>query len=535
MTRLLPLVAFAVAALNGAVNGAATSGSVSGINENDQLFDHNNDVRFRASHQQPSHRHRHRSLDVDNGWSRDTTNDTQDNEEYGSKLEDHPDPNDEHYDGMIYVGQHDEKGRRVGFEHGDNGIRYIFGTSFDKSHKEIEEKDLAHHPLQPVHDLPDHEREQILMDRRHGKVLTDPKTGQVLHPKPFGHIEEHPLDGGAVPPKIVHVDPFFLDATPVTNKEFGKFVRSTYYTTEAEKYGWSFVLESMVDPADLTPPANDESDHERDPEAEHWIAVPGAYWRRPEGPSSSYKYRENHPVVHVSHRDAAEYCKWAGKRLPGEREWEAAARAGHYGPSNRTLYTWGDDDSWDVAAQHANLWGPGTFPHVNQAQDGFRATSPVGHYPANVLGFYDMTGNVWEWQRGGKHKARIVRGGSFVDSLDGSINHAATLGARSTLHATTSTSNVGFRCAKAPHRRTEYHYVYHDEAMHGQLAVEDEFGKRDVLPQQGWEDQFWLDEDEDEVPEETQNDVEYKWEDEPQTGRQKRKVVKRREAFSNEL
>jgi len=220
------------------------------------------------------------------------------------------------------------------------------------------------------------------------------------------------------------------------------------------------------------------------------VIVPGAYWRRPEGPQSSYKHREEHPVVHVSHRDAAEYCQWKGKRLPGEWEWEAAARSGHYGPFNRTIYSWGDDDTWEMADKHANLWGPGSFPTENNASDGWRGTSPVKTYPPNKLGFYDMTGNVWEWQRGGRHKSRILRGASFTDSLTGNYNHAATLGARATLHATSSAANIGFRCAKAVTRRTEYHYVYHDEEIHGKLAIEDEFKSIHRVPQRGWEDRF---------------------------------------------
>jgi formylglycine-generating enzyme required for sulfatase activity len=460
-----------------------------------------------------------------NEQSSSNNNSNNNNEEWGANLEDHPDPNDEHYDGMIYVGKHDERtGRRLGFDT-DNGIRYIFGTSFDETHKQIEEKDLLEHPLRPVHDIPEHEREKVLKERRH-KALSPDEKGKI-QPKPFGHVDVHPLDGGVVPPKVVHVEPFFLDETPVTNKEFGKFVRATYYETEAEKYGWSFVLESMVDPETRAEMQQDD-EHETDPEAEHWVAVKGAYWRRPEGPKSSYKYRENHPVVHVSHRDAAEYCKWVGKRLPGEWEWEAAARAGHYGPSNRTLFAWGDeDDNWELASKHANLWGPGAFPFENDGLDGYRGTSQVKYYPPNALGFYDMTGNVWEWQRGGKHKARIVRGGSFVDSLNGTVNHAATLGARSTIHATTTTANVGFRCAKAPKRRTEYHYVYHDEELHGQLAIEDQFGKRDTIPQLGWEDQYIFDDEEEELDDEELPEIE-------QT-RKKKKVLKKRERYSNEL
>ena len=179
-----------------------------------------------------------------------------------------------------------------------------------------------------------------------------------------------------------------------------------------------------------------------------------------------------------------------------------------------------------MAKKHANLWGHGKFPWENLAEDGWRGTSPVKQFPPNVYGFYDMTGNVWEWMRGGKHKDRIVRGGSYVDSLDGSFNHAATLGARSTLHGTTSTGNVGFRCAKAPKRRTEYHWQYHDEESHGQLAIEDEFGKQHMVSQQGWEDQYARDEDElNGDDDEFQNSER----------RKKRKVIKQHTKRSNEL
>jgi len=71
----------------------------------------------------------------------------------------------------------------------------------------------------------------------------------------------HPLDGGVVPPKVVHLDPFFMDAAPVTNKEFGKFVRAIYYDTEAEHFGWSFVLSSFVPKTEIL------ENSDKDPEA----------------------------------------------------------------------------------------------------------------------------------------------------------------------------------------------------------------------------------------------------------------------------
>ena len=436
--------------------------------------------------------------------------------EYGSGLDPHPDPNEEDYPGMIYMGAKATDGSSETYRithDKPNGIKYIFGTSFDSTHKNIEEKDLIIHTGH-VEDMPK-TREQIISER-HGQVSPD-------GPKPFGHVDEHELDGGVNPPKVVHVDPFFLDEALVTNKEFGVFVRSIYYKTEAENFGWSFVLSSFL------PNAEDLHMREKDPEAEHWVAVDGAYWREPEGPGSSYKFRENHPVVHVSHRDAAEFCKWKGKRLPGEWEWEAAARAGHYGPNNRTLYSWGEEDDVAVAKGYANLWGEGEFPWENLGEDGWRGTSPIKTYPANAFGFYDMTGNVWEWMRGGKHKNRIVRGGSYVDSLDGSYNHAATLGARSTLHGTTSTGNVGFRCAKAPKRRTEYHYKLHDETVSGQLAIEDEFGKQHMIPHRDWEEENSV------LVPNNEDDDQDEFEDAEASQVKKRKVVMQRTRRSNEL
>jgi len=422
----------------------------------------------------------------------------------------HPDPNEEDYPGMVYFGRHEDE-IRLGF-HADNTVRYIFGTGYDDSHHDVEQEELQHLHVHPS-ELPDRThiktRDQVIQD------MKDTNTTAKL--KPFGHVDMHPLDGGVTPCRAAVVDPFFLDAYLVTNSEFSKFVAATYYETEAEQFGWSFVLSSFAT----------SSGEELDPAAPDWVAVNGATWRSPEGPGSTYAQRLNHPVVHVSHRDAAEYCHWKQKRLPGEREWEAAARyhqwnatSHHY--TNRTLFAWGDDPTdWETANLHANLWGAKPFPNSNDAADGWRGTSPVGIYPP-TSGIYDLTGNVWEWMRGGKHKARIVRGGSYVDSLDGSYNLAATLGTRDTAHATTTTGNVGFRCAKSPKRRVEHHWKWHDEEEEGMLAVEDMYGNRRTVKGS------WSGDDDDELSEaddDILSDSRYK----------KKKVVMKRERLSSEL
>lgn len=436
--------------------------------------------------------------------------------------EPHPDPNEEGHPNMIYIGRKDGDGKRIGFDV-DNGIKYIFGTGFDETHKEIEEEDLHHEHYGPdsEHDVPNRQRgmtrEQVLHEKRKGKL--DLSKG----PKPYGWFEEHPLDGGAVPPRVAHIDPFFIDEAPVTNKEYGKFVRATYYETEAEKFGWSFVLNSFL------PNAEELESAEVDPGAEDWVAVDKAYWRNPEGSGTSYKYRENHPVTHVSHKDAAEYCKWVGKRLPGEREWEAAARAGHWGPTNRTLYMWGENQTVEASKEYANLWGDGAFPWENKAEDGWRATSPVKAFKPNAFGLYDMTGNVWEWVRGGKHKKRIVRGASYVDSFDGSFNHAATLGARATLHGTTTTGNVGFRCVKAPKRKLEYHWVYEGQPSGAELVIEGADGTP-RYPQQS--DGGYKDYDDDEFDEIVHDDP---TKPHPHETRPRKRVVKPRTRRSDEL
>jgi formylglycine-generating enzyme len=394
----------------------------------------------------------------------------------------HPDLNDVNHNGMIFVGRHcHETNRRLSADH-DNRIKYWFGTSFDESHKNATGPDNI---SQHNEDLPK-SRAQVLHERQLQNRTQD-------GPVPFGYRATHPLDGGVTPVELVAVEPFWLDETPVTVGAFSKFVSATYHETEAEKFGWSFVFRDAV--------VDDPDQYESDPGAPHWLAVPGATWRNPSGGESATPriYHPHHPVTHVSHRDAAAYCEWQGKRLPGEREWEAAAR--HAGdihtdePHARTMYIWGDDAAdKGLARRRANILGNGT--------------TPVKKYPPNPIGIYDLTGNVWEWQRGGKKDARIVRGGSFIDSLDGSSHHAATLGARATLHGTTTAQNVGFRCAKAVPRRLEHHWTWHDEETDGPLHPDH------IFHDDGEED----DEDADDV-----------------STKRKKKVVYKRETFSDEL
>jgi formylglycine-generating enzyme len=128
----------------------------------------------------------------------------------------------------------------------------------------------------------------------------------------------------------------------------------------------------------------------RDP-SQWWTYSAGACWRHPLGQDSSIDGLEDHPVVHVSHRDAEAYATWAGKLLPTEAEWEYAARGG----IEDADYAWGNELA-PGGAMLANYW-QGLFPFANQMLDGWERTSPVGSFPPNGFGLVDMIGNVWEW------------------------------------------------------------------------------------------------------------------------------------------
>jgi formylglycine-generating enzyme required for sulfatase activity len=194
------------------------------------------------------------------------------------------------------------------------------------------------------------------------------------------------------PAHRVSVDGFRMDATAVTNAEFAAFVEATGYTTVAER---------PLDPTDFpgAPPENlvpgslvftpTAGPVDLRHLSQWWTWTPGAFWKHPEGPRSSLAGRERHPVVHVAFEDAEAYAAWSGKELPTEAQWELAARAGLDGAT----YTWGDTPE-EEGQKLANYWH-GDFPW--RADPGYGTTAPVGSYPPNAFGLYDMAGNVWEW------------------------------------------------------------------------------------------------------------------------------------------
>jgi formylglycine-generating enzyme required for sulfatase activity len=286
------------------------------------------------------------------------------------------------------------------------------------------------------------------------------------------------------PPHRVRVAGFWIDATEVTNAQFRAFVEATGYVTTAEKAPSVEEIMKQVPPGTPPPPKEalvpgalvfrptpgpvaDLRDY-----SQWWRWTPGADWRHPEGPGSTIEGKDDHPVVHVSWDDAVAYCRWAGKRLPTEAEWEFAARGGLEGKP----YTWGDEPPSDTKV-FANTW-QGVFPSGNTTADGFERTAPVRSFKPNGYGLYDMAGNVWEWcsdwydrdlyrERAGRVIAddptgperssdpnrpftplRVQRGGSFLchDSYCGRYRPSARQGCS----PDTGMSHVGFRCVTTP-------------------------------------------------------------------------------------
>ena len=276
------------------------------------------------------------------------------------------------------------------------------------------------------------------------------------------------------PAHQVRLDPFKIDIYQVTNRQFQMFVRETHYETTAEQLGWSYIFRA---------------------ERKEWVRMVGVNWKNPSG-NTPYAGLESGavtamldlPVVHVSWDDAQAFCRWAKKRLPTEAEWEYAAKGG----ALDAPYPWGKFRQMD-GKYFANYW-QGRFPDENSAADGFLGLAPVGSFPANPYGLFDVGGNVWEWcsdryaadyyrrcpldnptgptaeegetmtvarltlrKNNGQYVGetiggtdtiplRVIRGGSFLSAENTDAGYRTA--ARGSQPQSLSFQDVGFRCAK---------------------------------------------------------------------------------------
>ncbi len=289
------------------------------------------------------------------------------------------------------------------------------------------------------------------------------------------------------PAHRVKVDGFWMEVHDVTNAEFARFVAATGYKTIAERpIDWGDLKKQL--PAGTPRPPEDKlrpgslvftpPDHPVDLNdmSQWWTWTIGADWRHPQGPGSSIKGKDDYPVVQVAWDDAVAYAKWAGQRLPTEAEWEYAARGGS---KVNTRFWWGDEFR-PGGKSMANTWD-GDFPYHNTAEDGYPRLPPVGKFPANGYGLYDMAGNVWQWTADiyradahalaldaakGTHGCcvnptgpaasfdptrpmaqnveRVTKGGSFLCNVNYCESYRPT--ARRGTPPDTGTEHIGFRC-----------------------------------------------------------------------------------------
>ncbi len=220
---------------------------------------------------------------------------------------------------------------------------------------------------------------------------------------------------GEKPAHTVYLDAFWIDQTEVTNQLFSSFVEATGYQSQSGgEYLW---------------------------DGEKWI-FGNADWQRPRGPGTDISKKGDHPVIHVSWDDAVSYCKWTGRRLPTEAEWEKAARG-----TDGRIYPWGNDNPSIELVNFDAIQGD---------------TTPVGSYPngASPYGALDMAGNVLEWVNDWYSQPyyqsspssnpmgprtgdfRVLRGGSWEDGDDTIRSFSRSSDVQTRLYGYS-----GFRCA----------------------------------------------------------------------------------------
>ena len=305
------------------------------------------------------------------------------------------------------------------------------------------------------------------------------KEGMILIPSGTLHMggDNAQADQNEYPKHDVEIKSFWMDETEVTNAQFKAFVDATSYVTVAERpIDWEEMKKQL--PPDTPKPADSllapgalvfsptTGPVPLDNPQLWWQWTLGADWKHPLGPESNIENIMDHPVVHIAWEDADAYCKWAGKRLPTEAEWEWAARGG----KENVIYPWGDNE---LSEAKANFY-QGVFPFENTEKDGFAGTAPVKSFDPNGYGLYDMAGNVWEWcqdwydvsyySKSQAEKAnntknkkafnplmpyqeeKVIRGGSFLCNEDYCSGYRNARRMGSTID--TGLNHTGFRCVK---------------------------------------------------------------------------------------
>jgi formylglycine-generating enzyme len=281
-----------------------------------------------------------------------------------------------------------------------------------------------------------------------------PGAGMVLIPGGRFKMGSEDFRAEEAPVREVTVEPFWIDSHDVTNAQFARFVAETGYVTVSERTppvtrdtqatvtgrhanvagAWVF-----VQPAEI---------RNLEDIGQWWKFVPGANWRHPEGPGSDLNGRQNHPVVQVAFEDAEAYASWAGRMLPTEEQWEFAARGG------RDEVDSGNAEQDSDAAPQSNHWR-GIFPILNFGSKGYKRTSPVGCFPANAYGLYDIVGNVWQWTRSSwtpdhlsgpaspDEVSYVIKGGSFLCAPNFCMRYRPA--ARQPGDGTVGAQHIGFR------------------------------------------------------------------------------------------